>query len=325
VSDGPEFLSCDWGTSSFRIRWIKADQVIREFQDGTGCRTLFDEALASQKSRRALFESFLRGTLDRWEGTGSKIPLVISGMASSTIGWQEVPYARTPLRLDASNLRFELLYWNKPPWIGETYLISGLASDDEILRGEETEAIGLLSGLQITGDRILILPGTHSKHLLIQDSAVTKITTYMTGELFDVLARHSILRATIDLGSLNNPDSANLAAFDSGAQAAKEFGLASSLFKTRTRSVLKRRPASENAWFLSGLLIGSEINELLGVGKSIPVLIGGARHLRELYVRTLKSFGGDLLQWEEFSNDRLQSAIPRAHELFLKQRSQRYS
>jgi len=101
-----------------------------------------------------------------------------------------LPYAAAPLALDGKGLIADELNWNKPAWVGPTYLISGAATRHEMMRGEETEAIGLMAdaGLSSLGQRsLLILPGTHSKHIWIEDQRIVNFRTFMTGELFDVL------------------------------------------------------------------------------------------------------------------------------------------
>ncbi len=309
------FLSCDWGTSSFRLRWVAGTNVLREHRDSTGCKTLHDRALATGVERPRLYAEFLLGLLDRWTefAPTRPIPLVISGMASSTIGWCELPYAPVPIALNASNLRFEKLKWASPNWVRDTFLISGAASDHDIMRGEETEAIGLLA--HRCNDCLLILPGTHSKHLQIAGGRIVNFATHMTGELFDVLARNSILRATTDIESLAWPAEANLAAFDSGVSQAVREGLGPSLFQTRTRAILHGSPAAENTWFLSGLLIGAELAGLTAKRPEGPILVGGASRLRALYSRALRVLRVEGLQ--EAAEDELEHAVPRAHALFL--------
>src|SRR6187455_850770 len=104
------------------MRWVREGRVAQEFRDDTGCRAIFDRAAASGQADRATFyQQFLRKVLALWEPDTREIPLVISGMASSTIGWKELPYAPAPLRLDGTNLRFEFLTWDKPGWLGHTY------------------------------------------------------------------------------------------------------------------------------------------------------------------------------------------------------------
>src|SRR3954465_3176834 len=153
MDTGPEFLSCDWGTSSFRLKWIRDGKVLREIRESDGSRALYDRAISlgdsSEHGRARVYSEFLLENLKRWAEPGQasfhRIPLVISGMASSTVGWRELPYAPIPFQLDGSQLSYERLDWDKPFWLDDTYLISGVASATDMMRGEEIEAIGLMA------------------------------------------------------------------------------------------------------------------------------------------------------------------------------------
>ncbi|HTG45764.1 MAG TPA: 2-dehydro-3-deoxygalactonokinase [Verrucomicrobiae bacterium] len=339
-----EFLSCDWGTSSFRIQWVadtkvtepggsqsgdKRFQVLRAYRDNTGSRSLFEKALElgdnSQEGRARIYADFLSGVLQQWKAARQNlqrsIPLVISGMASSSIGWQEVPYATAPLKLDGSNLQFAEVALQELNWIKRVYLISGVATENEMMRGEETEAIGLLQDVPCRSPFALILPGTHSKHLLVHDGEVTDFWTYMTGEIFDVLARYSVLKATVDLSSLATPNQTNLASFDAGVRQADRSGLAASLFQTRARAVLKGMPTLENTWFLSGLLIGAELADARSRFSGLTVLLGGASEMRSLYARALTILENGSFTAQELMGEFVESAVIRAHSLFLEQRN----
>ena len=66
------------------------------------------------------------------------------------------------------------------------------------------EIIGLMSEPSLAAAReqcVLILPGTHSKHIYVRQESVIDFRTVMTGELFDVLGRNSLLRASVDLAA----------------------------------------------------------------------------------------------------------------------------
>ncbi|HEV8543178.1 MAG TPA: 2-dehydro-3-deoxygalactonokinase [Verrucomicrobiae bacterium] len=330
MSDRLTFLSCDWGTSSFRLRLIEDEEVLRESRMSDGCRSIFERlretGAVTAETRARAFGGYLNDRLAEWsdlrENRNKPIPLVISGMASSTIGWQEIPYAAVPLRLDGSNLRASLLDWEKPFWVNESYLIGGVATSDEIMRGEEIEAIGLLADEQQAHEAcLLVLPGTHSKHLLIRDREIVDFCTHMTGELFEALANHTVLRATVDLGSLDDFSEARMAAFDLGLRSSVERGLGRSLFQTRTRAVLKNCPKAENSWFLSGVLIGAELQDLLAKRSGLPVLLAGVNHLRRLYARAMRILtpsGAGI--WRELPAERIQNAVALGHRLFLAQR-----
>lgn len=316
MSIAKHFVSCDWGTTSLRLRWIgPGGEVAREVRAACGCKLLFESARERTMAPAVLYQETMLKELEAFDdlaaNVGSQVPLVISGMASSTIGWQETPYLKSPLKLDGSNLRFLEIVWQGPNWLGRTFLISGVAIRQEIMRGEETEAIGLLAsrpGFQGT----LVLPGTHSKHLQVEGAEVTGIATFMTGELFELMARHSILKASIELDE-RSPGWA----FEDGVREALQNGVTRSLFRVRTRAVLDQADARENRHFLSGLLIGGEMAELLQGRIEGDVLLAGAPHLRDLYARALRVVSEPELVWSTPADEELDGAVARAHALFL--------
>lgn len=272
------FYSCDWGTSSFRLRLVdrQENRAIAETRDNTGVRSIFDSATAPLRPRA--FAEFLFRKL-RELPEGGQAPLVISGMASSTIGWKDIPYAQAPFALDGFGLRVEQLEWEAPPWLGKTFLVSGVATEREMMRGEETQAVGLMARPELArfrGAATLALPGTHSKHITIENSTVADFRTFMTGELFEVLAKHSVLRATVDGASA----AADSESFREGVRTGAREGLASNLFQARTRGVLGKATPAENAAFLSGLLIGAELRQ---TDWSRPVIVAAGANLAEAY------------------------------------------
>src|SRR5688572_30691896 len=133
-----EFLSCDWGTSSFRLRLVAGGTVIHEYSDPAGCKSIFENHAPEQRAEG--FASQLSKAISKIRLNGNQVPLVISGMASSTIGWMELPYAKLPLKLDGSSLLVQNLSWKAPESVGPTYLVSGAALENEMMRGEESEA-----------------------------------------------------------------------------------------------------------------------------------------------------------------------------------------
>ena len=265
-------------------------------------------------------------------------------MASSSVGWRELPYAKTPFPLDGSGVRSQELNWSKPEWLGPVYLISGVATACDMMRGEETEVIGLMSDVSLAALRersLLILPGTHSKHVWIENQSVVDFRTFMTGELFEVLGRQSLLKASIDAGartgndSLSGPDRA---AFQEGVAWAKDHGLAGGLFRVRTRAVLNRCPVADNTWFFSGLLIGAELESIGRAAGNRPVILGAThglaellespadsrqpfRWLAELYGLALDTVVGRAIQRMQLPPEQVEHAAIAAHALFLQNRT----
>jgi len=101
------------------------------------------------------------------------------------------------------------------------------------------------------------------------------------------LSAHSLLRASVQTTS--GAPSANLSepaardAFAAGVRDASVSGLVGSLFQTRVRTVLQSVPPSVNRWFLSGLLVGSEIADLTAREPATPILLAAAEPLNSAY------------------------------------------
>jgi|SRR5579862_572887 len=268
-----EFVACDWGTSNFRLRLVKG-KVRREVKTDEGTAKL----AASGGDRRAAFKAVLEAGLRGLRAPAS-LPVLISGMASSTIGWKELPYAKVPFALDGRDAVWEKI----EPGV---YLISGLRTDTEILRGEETEAIGLVSllGREMPFEAVLVLPGTHSKHLDVNPGGIASFRTYMTGELFDLLARHSVLRHSTDPAA-----PVDKAAFLEGVEESTKRPITGALFRVRTRQVLGKKRAPSNTSFLSGLLIGSELGTLRG--SDVAIVLAAGKALRASYTAAAEALG----------------------------------
>lgn len=276
MSNGREGLrgrivSCDWGTSNLRIRLVDlvGGEVICERTTREGVAVL-DQARESQgipaEGRAVYLCRYLDGQLDALaEAAGEAVgglPVVVSGMASSTLGIRPLPYAPLPFRLDGRDM-----VWTRLEGMlsggGAIHLLSGVSSGSDMIRGEEVELIGvsrLLPSLgQGQGESVVVLPGTHSKHLRISDGYITDIDTYLTGELFSLLSRHGVLRNSLREG-MSFEEGRD--AFLEGVMASGDAHLLRSLFGIRARHVLQAVDPAVNHHYLSGLLIGHELRDL---------------------------------------------------------------
>ena len=98
------------------------------------------------------------------------------------------------------------------------------------MRGEETQAIGWLAqdAERRKGRHVICHPGTHAKWVLVENGRIVRFITAMTGELFAVLTRHSVLRSD------EGPEAPG--AFAKGLEAAGDgSALAARLFTARAR------------------------------------------------------------------------------------------
>lgn len=124
----------------------------------------------------------------------------------------------------------------------------------DVMRGEETELVGHIAA-DGSDHGLYVLPGTHSKWASTASGAITLFNTFMTGEFFAVLSRHSIL------GRLRIDGPASPRAFAKGlANASNQGGsILSTAFSARTLALFGRLAGNEISDYLSGLLIGTEV------------------------------------------------------------------
>ncbi|NJB87846.1 2-dehydro-3-deoxygalactonokinase [Lewinella marina] len=292
------FISCDWGTTNFRLRAVETNTaaVRAEWNTDQGIRATNEGFLASgQAGRFDFFAAYLSEQIDQLPAEYRRAPMVASGMASANIGMCELPYANLPINPSGDNLitrRFTL------PAGNDLLLISGVRTADSIMRGEEVQALGLMANMP--DDGTLILPGTHSKHLTYEGGAFTDFSTYLTGELFALLTNHGILSGSVAAGPF---DAAAEAAFGEGVEQGRSGSLSRSLFGVRVRQVVHGHTPETNYYYLSGLLLGEELGGLANTQGT--VYLAAAEPVFSLYHRALttlvvsdrlRSFGGDALE-----------------------------
>ncbi|WP_408056577.1 2-dehydro-3-deoxygalactonokinase [Tardiphaga alba] len=222
-------------------------------------------------------------------GAAQDLPVLICGMAGAKQGWIEAPYLRTPTRLDALHDGAQ-----RVATPGDVRILPGIAQADasapDVMRGEETQLLGVTES-GFTG--LVCIPGTHSKWIRIESGSLVSFTTYMTGELFSVIAQHSILKHAID------PDAGSPAANDAfrdGLQRALNApaALPASLFSLRAAQLLGFEKQADGTARLSGLLIGTEIADAASRYGKHPVRLIGAGALKDLYAAALAAAGVEI-------------------------------
>jgi 2-dehydro-3-deoxygalactonokinase len=194
-------------------------------------------------------------------------------MASSSVGMTELPYREVPFRTDGSDLSITR-FAAGDDFPHEIILVSGARTSDDVMRGEETQLAGC--DVQPTGSAIYIIPGTHAKHVHIRNGVAVDFKTYMTGEFFELLARKSILSASVSLENNNGPLQ-NPRVFAEGVRQARLSNVLHAAFLVRTNQIFQKMSAPDNLDYLSGLLIGAELKDLHPDPGQRIVLVGGEK------------------------------------------------
>jgi 2-dehydro-3-deoxygalactonokinase len=296
------FISCDWGTSNGRWRVVDRTtrRVLAEEKSESGVAVIYQQwqqASGEEATRLSFYQSILLEqirALSSHSGIATDgLLLIISGMASSSLGMMELPYKELPLdvagRSPSDGAGKGLVTIVMPAtdlFNHDLLLVSGVRTDEDVMRGEETQLIGCLADRRETRG-LYIFPGTHSKHVRVEDGLLAGFTTYMTGEFFHLLSQKSILAASVTISSFSSGnDNQQIEnnyrqSFEKGIEDSQRTGLLHSPFLVRTNSLFGRWSKEENYHYLSGLLIGEELKEIAKAPMPVTIVGGGSQ--REYY------------------------------------------
>lgn len=271
------YLAVDWGTTNVRAwRVGPSGTPLASKQFRLGVSQLEHGTAAG------VFEREIRPALE-----AEALPALMCGMIGSDLGWRSIPYVGCPAGAHELAAQIADVSESGPAVrIVPGLSCAGVAGAPDVIRGEETQAIGWMTDApeRAAGVHVLCQPGTHSKWMLIENGQIVRFLTAMTGELFDVLSHHSVLRA--------ETDAEDGEAFDDGLAAAGDGdALSTRLFSARSRIVAGGASPDTASSYLSGLLIGAEIAAtpgLLGVAPGATVVVLGAAELCARYSRALR-------------------------------------
>ena len=260
------FYSCDWGTTNLRLRLVDAttSAVLSDIETNQGITKVFSQWKLSDKDRFRFYCDILQNCISNLkasiETSSGNIPVIVSGMASSNIGMIELPYSELPVGIDGTGL-FIQSFQSSSDFGHPLILVSGVRTNTDFMRGEEVQVIGACRN-RSGNHEIFILPGTHSKHVWTHNNSITDLKTYMTGELFQLMSVNSILSNSIEVTEDSNlPGWENF--FEEGVRQSLKSGVLENLFGLRVAHIFNKRTAQQNGYYLSGLLIGSELKKIL--------------------------------------------------------------
>lgn len=239
------WIAADWGTTNFRAFLMNEHNVVA--RQSAACGLLSIE--------KGAFADTLHHQVAPWLAEVGPVPVLMAGMVGSQQGWLNVPYAPLPAGTESllAGIKSVETPWGSPAWIVPGLTGRSAWDQPDVMRGEETQLLGL-QALHPAASHYAILPGTHSKHAQMKDGVITAFSTLMTGELFSILSRHSLLGQALP-PQQENPDS-----FLAGARAAKgDAPFSHLIFSARTRLLMGELPPEQVHCYLSGLVIGHEL------------------------------------------------------------------
>ena len=245
-------IALDWGSTRFR-GWlidpngIEIDKIDKEF--------------GILKINHSQYLDVFEKELGSWIKQHGSIPIIAAGMIGSRHGWMETPYLNCPTGLEQlaqnlSYLKINSKLINSPLSMaivpGIQYFENGIP---DVMRGEETQIAGLeLSQQQVD---LCILPGTHSKWVFTNKGKIESFTTFMTGEIFSIIQKNSILNRLMVGNSFNKDE------FITGCNQSlnSSFGFLKEVFSARTMAIFDKVNPKGIHSYLSGIVIGNEIKD----------------------------------------------------------------
>jgi 2-dehydro-3-deoxygalactonokinase len=270
-------IGIDWGTTAFRAYRLDARGAVLDS---------IDRAAGILSVPPGGFPDALHAAIGPWLEAG-ETRILLCGMVGSRQGWVEAPYLPCPAGpagIAAAVVKLDFAG-------AACFLVPGLTARDaggvpDVMRGEETKLVGLLGEVG-TASALVCLPGTHSKWARLAGGRIACFATQMTGETRAVLLQHSIL------GRLVEPGPEDEAAFLRGVRRAGEAGgLLHHLFGTRALGLMGELPAAGTASYLSGLLIGHELQAVMAEGVPAgPIHLAGSETLARAYALAFTAQG----------------------------------
>ncbi len=270
------WIGVDWGTSNMRA-WVMDDH---------------DRVIATLRSDRGMgqlsrdeFEPALLTLIAHHLPADRVTPIFACGMVGSHQGWAEARYEAVPCEPPIRSATV-----TAPCRDGRisVQIIPGVKQTKpaDVMRGEETQIAGFLS-VKPNFDGVLCLPGTHTKWVRISAGEIVSFQTFMTGELFALIEKQSVLRHSIAADGWDQ-DAFTAALSDS---LSKPESVAARLFTIRADALLSGTSAVTARARASGLLIGMELAAARPYWLGQDIAIIGAPKLAEAYRSALAQQG----------------------------------
>ena len=221
------------------------------------------------------FEKILIKNIDAWNNKFDIKVIIASGMVGAKQGWIEVPYINSPC--DIRNVNFKTF---KILDDANIHILSGVSqfNPSDVMRGEETQIAGfLLNNVDFNGS--ICLPGTHSKWVNMNSYNIQEFTTFLTGELYEIVKKYSILNHSLNTTELDDEivkSSAKLIIENPSF-------ISNKLFEIRADNLLKNSNQTSNNSKLVGYLLGIELSGSRTYWEDKDLIIIGSSNLNKYY------------------------------------------
>ena len=195
--------------------------------------------------------------------------VVASGMITSNLGLVELPHLTAPVGL--ADLRRHLVKRLFPDVLplpihfvrGVKNCVQENAPDGfalaDFMRGEETQALGLLHLPAAEAPFSYVSLGSHTKIIGVdREGRIVGSVTTLCGELFAALRERTAIGASLPQGANIGPEDLNLRLAERGFETVQNYGLTRALFVPRLLDILFDTTPSHRLSFVEGALTAAD-------------------------------------------------------------------
>ncbi|WP_293959645.1 2-dehydro-3-deoxygalactonokinase [uncultured Fusobacterium sp.] len=255
-----KIITIDAGTSNLRIRIVEENKIIFERKENYGVK------IGKENFQNNLYK-VLKEVIEKNKLKKEEIECILaSGMITSSLGLMEIehlhiPVSVTKLAQNIKKIRFFEFEINLITGVKveKNYFEKEKLKSIDVIRGEEVEVFGILEELNSKESLLIILPGSHNKFIEVSNGAITNLLTTMSGEIYDVMTKNTILKASLKENFAKKIEKKFLKL---GNDIGRKYGINQGSFILRGLDLVESLTIDEKANFLLGLVLSGDIATL---------------------------------------------------------------
>lgn len=289
------YITIDGGTTNTRVNLVKDGSVVNSVKLSVGARVGMD-------NKSFLITEIKKAVAKLSDGENIE-KILASGMITSKFGLYNLPHITAPAGIaELHNSMKEVILPDIADisfaFIPGVKITGECLGDTDMMRGEETELMGLIGDDFAEG--IYVLPGSHSKIIKVsRDGKIVDFSTMLTGEMISALSDGTILKDAVDLRQSETDDAFLLKGYDY----CTAFGINEALFKVRVlKNVFRAIPKQVYSFFV-GTVLQAEIKKIIETEEKNIVIGGKAQIKKAMYKLLEKRSGKNVVAIEETCAD----------------------
>ena len=289
-------ITLDTGTTNTRLRLFDGNQLMNMEKCKIGVRSTTQTG-SNQRLKEAISDG-IEKLLARNGCTAADIETIVaSGMIGSELGLYVLPHIFAPAGISelAENCKEVLLpEVSEIPFIflpGVKNFVKEWTLDEigaiDVMRGEETEFIGIqkLCGLQ--KPMLAVLPGSHTKLIVSDGVKIQSCHTSITGEFIGAIAENTILKNALPAFLYGEMD---LDYLRRGCRYGMKNGVNQALFRLRMMQMFFDCTDAQRVGFFFGVVLAGDVQMICAHDKGQDIVIGGPEPLRSALAELLEEY-----------------------------------